>query len=658
MQKILEILLPVNLTHGFDYLVPDGLEIPEGALVRVPFGKSEAIGVVWGAGKSGLPLEKIRPILEYYSHLPPISKVMREFISWVAWYHCVAEGLILKMALSAPDAIPLPKRIPKTVPSIEFAPASKPKLNPQQAEIAAELVSQIGKGFRPSLLEGVTGSGKTETYFEAMEVALAQNQQVLVLLPEISLSLQWVKRCEARFGELVTVWHSGLTAAQRKKNWRSIINGEARISVGARSALFLPFKNLGLLVVDEEHEASYKQEDGVPYHARDMAVVRARSENIPVILASATPALETLENVRTGKYLHLQLDSRFGVAELPEIKLVDMRKEKLSATNWVSAGLCQALQQNLEQGKQAVLFLNRRGYAPLLLCRTCGYRFACVDCSAWLVLHGKHQLCCHHCGHTEKVPPACPSCGKENCFAACGPGVERLAEEVGAIFPNARVLTLTSDHAATRAELEVAIDQIIAGAVDIIIGTQMLAKGHHFPLLTLVGVIDADMGLQGGDPRAAERTWQMLHQVAGRAGREADKGTVLIQTWQPEHSVMQALLLGDGKKLLELERDARKESLMPPFGRLVSLLIEAKSEIEALAMARKLAACAPRMNEVSVLGPAPAALSRLRGKYRYRLLLKAEKQVNIQNLVGQWLKQAAVSRNVRIKLDVDPYSFM
>ncbi|MCH9020144.1 MAG: primosomal protein N' [Proteobacteria bacterium] len=510
-----------------------------------------------------------------------------------------------------------------------------------------------------TVLDGVNGSGKTEVYFAAIAAALEAGRQALVLLPEIALSAQLLGRFAERFGAEPALWHSDLTRALRRRTWRAVATAEARVVVGARSALFLPFPELGLIVVDEEHDASYKQEVGVVYHARDMAVVRARLESAPVVLSSATPSLETTINAESDRYRLLRLPQRHGAAGMPAIEAVDMRRAGLPATRWLSPPLTQALAETLAAGEQAMLFLNRRGYAPLTLCRACGHRMGCPNCSAWLVEH-RHggRLQCHHCGYAARLPGACPSCRAEDRLAACGPGVERLAEEVAGAFPEARVAVMASDTMMGPNAAADLVRRVTAHGIDLLIGTQIMAKGHHFPLLTLVGVIDADLGLSGGDLRAAERTYQLLHQVAGRAGRADHPGRVLLQTYMPDHPVMEALIAGDRDRFLALEAADRRARAMPPFGRLAALIVSGPNEDSVRRAALALARAGPRSGGVEVLGPAPAPISLLRGRYRYRLLLKAPRATPVQRLLRGWLAGVALARNLRVQVDVDPYSFL
>ena len=540
-----------------------------------------------------------------------------------------------------------------------------PALSPEQAAAAAELrVRVAAAAYASILLDGVTGSGKTEVYFEAIAQALERGRQALVLLPEIALTAQWLERFEARFGTAPALWHSDLTQAQRRNTWRAAALGQARVVVGARSALFLPLRELGVIVVDEEHDPGFKQEEGVIYHARDMAVVRAHLSGIPMILVSATPSLETAVNVQTGRYAKVHLPERHGAAAMPAVELVDLRRDrppKLDGLgqSWLSERLRKAVRETLEAGEQAMLFLNRRGYAPLTLCRACGHRLQCPNCTAWLVEHRlAGRLQCHHCGHLAALPESCPSCQATDSLAACGPGVERLAEEVALLFPAARSAVMASDTLTGPQAAAEFVQAVRARRIDLLIGTQVVAKGHHFPHLTLVGVVDADLGLYGGDLRAAERTFQLLQQVAGRAGRAARPGRVLVQTAEPEHPVMRALAAGERDRFLQVEAEARARHGLPPFGRLAALILSCPDPAPLERACRDLAAAAPRDEGIVILGPAPAPLAMLRGRHRRRFLLKTRRDIPPQGVIQTWLKGCKLPPKVRLQIDINPYSFM
>jgi len=569
----------------------------------------------------------------------------------------IKSGQLLKVEIKGEAAYPLPD-----------LSLNGPALSDEQKKAADHMREMVkAEKYSAALLEGITGSGKTEVYFEAIHEALQNpSGQVLVLVPEIALTTQWFSRFSARFGVEPVVWHSELTPAQRRRAWWNVAQTDmekrARVVVGARSALFLPFQDLSLVVVDEEHSPTFKQEDGVFYHGRDMAVVRAHQADCPIVLASATPSIETLVNAQSGKYDWLFLGQRHGAASLPDIKAIDMRADPPVRGAWLSDPLRAALRQNLDQGQQSLLYLNRRGYAPLTLCRTCGHRIECPRCDAWLVEHRPKNrdyvsLQCHHCGFSQPKPTACPSCGAEDSLVACGPGVERIAEEVAEIMPDARLAVMASDEMATPQDMRNLIDQITDHEIDIVVGTQMATKGYHFPMLTLVGVVDADLGLSGGDPRAAERTWQQLEQVSGRAGRADHKGQVLFQTYNPDHQVIDALVRGDRDAFLDREANEREQQQMPPYGKLAAVILSGPDFQKVIGAAKSLAYAAPRAEDFVILGPTPAPLAYLNGKHRYRLLLKARKNVNVQKVMQNWLSSCNVDRNVRLQIDIDPISF-
>ncbi|MBV9331594.1 MAG: primosomal protein N' [Alphaproteobacteria bacterium] len=713
------VLLPRPLKGPYDYSLPASAAALRGTLVAAPLGGSEVLGVVWGQpdGRLGDARLKQAVPLEGSPRLPPS---LCDFIDWVAQYTLSAPGSVLAMALRSPSAfepeIPriayvrgrhVPARMTDArarvlavaddglarsvaalaeesgaTPSVvrglietgaltatslpEFPPFARPdpdfaptRLNGAQDEAARILREEVGaKRFSVSLLDGVTGSGKTETYFEAVAEALRGGRQILILLPEIALTIQFLERFAQRFGTRPAEWHSDLSSKERRRTYRAVMNGEARIVVGARSALFLPFSQLGLIVVDEEHEQAYKQEDGAIYHARDMSVVRARIENCAAVLASATPSLESYVNAESGRYLRLRLPERHGTARLPEIRIIDMRRERAAAGTWLSGPLREALAATLMSGEQAMLFLNRRGYAPLTLCASCGHKLTCRNCSAWLVEHRyRKRLTCHHCGFESERPASCPQCSAEGSLMACGPGVERVAEEFASIFPDARVAIASSDTMHGPQEAQAAVRAIARQEVDVIIGTQIMAKGHHFPQLTLVGIVDADLGGSEGDLRARERTFQLLHQVSGRAGREEKPGLVLIQTRNPDDLVLRALASGNRDLFYEQERQFREATHAPPFGRLAAMIVSGTDGEAVRAAASALAAAAPKASGVKVWGPAPAFYALLRGQTRERLLVQAGRRTDLQAYLREWKAIAKVQNGIRLTVDVDPMSF-
>ena len=567
----------------------------------------------------------------------------------------VIDGLIDEGTL---ETLVLPPEPVAEKPDPDFAQAD---FTPDQRAAAAALKATLAKdGYSVTLIDGVTGSGKTEVYFEAVAEMIRRGRQSLILMPEIALTAQFLDRFSARFGVHPAEWHSQLSPRKRARTWRAVADGEVSVVVGARSALFLPYADLGLIVVDEEHDPAYKQEDGVRYHARDMAVVRGHIARIPVVLASATPSLETEVNARRGRYQRLALPERFGGQRLPAVEAIDLRRERPPPGRFIAPPLAGAIKIALERGEQALLFLNRRGYAPLTLCRACGFRFSCPNCDAWLVDHRfRKQLVCHHCGFAMPHPPACPKCQAANSFVAIGPGVERLEEEVRELFPQARVLVLSSDLVASVERMREEFADVAAGRFDIVIGTQLVAKGHHFPMLNLVGVVDADLGLSNGDPRAAERTFQLLHQVVGRAGREAGAGHGFLQTHQPEHPVMRALIAQDREAFYSAEIEMRERSAYPPFGRLASIVVSGLDKHDTESFARQLARSAPQRDEVRVLGPADAPLSLVRGRHRLRLLVKSPRAFDLSAYLREWLNAAPKAKgSIKLEIDVDPQSFL
>lgn len=640
------VYLPVPFGDGFSYLVPEGLSVKPGQWVEVPFGNRKLKGII--ASLEGKEVPGMR-FLEKVYEVPAACPSFLTFISWVANYTLTPLGAVLRMSL--PDKI---GNISSWAGSLKREPEAF-LLSLEQKKAAQNMEKMLGQ-FKVALLDGVTGSGKTEVYFEVLSRVLSQGGQALILLPEISLSAQWIERYERRFGQEVAVWHSQITPAQKRKIWHGLLSGDVKVLVGARSSLFLPFKKLDLIIVDEEHDASYKQEDGVIYNGRDMAVVRGKVEQCPVILVSATPSLESWDNVRQGRYIHIPLFTRFNRNQLPHVKLLDLRKWAVK-DSWVSPPLRQALREGLESGEQSLLFLNRRGFAPLTLCASCGYRFSCPDCAAWLVKHkGSKGLLCHHCGYEHILPKICPACGEEESFLACGPGVERIADEVLSFLPKARLLTLSSDQLSLK-KMEQAVDQIERREVDIIIGTQVVAKGHDFKNLSCVGVIDGDLGLVGGDFRGAERTFQLLTQVAGRAGRHHTLGRVFLQTHEPENPLMKALSLMDRDQFFAMELEQRESFGWPPFGRLVSLILTSSDEVFVEKWARWLVSLAPDEPQLRILGPAPAPLYKIRNKYRWRLLLKASKTLDLQGYIKGWIGGIKIPSRVRCQIDIDPQSF-
>jgi len=720
--KIADVLTIAALDTAYSYAVPVGMQLAAGDVVHVPLGPRKTTGVVWEIkDASSGSLSNLKKIASK-ADAPPLSQDLRQFVDWVARYTMSPRGSVVRMSLRGPEVDrpervqigvrlmgPPPKRmtpgrarviaaaeggllyskralsdaagvgvsvidslidegtlVAEVLPPAPVAATPDPAFaknifsEGQQTAVDALVDSVRADVFNVTLLEGVTGSGKTEVYFEAVAEALRQNKQALILMPEIALTGQFLDRFEKRFGVRPAEWHSGVTGRRRERIFTALASGEARVIAGARSALFLPYAELGLIIVDEEHETAYKQEDGVHYHARDMAVVRGRIEKAAVILASATPSIESRVNAEKSRYHHVRLPDRHGGRPMPDIATIDLRNDTLERGKFLAPRLVREMGETLERGEQVLLYLNRRGYAPLTLCRHCGHRFQCPNCTAWLVEHRfRRVLMCHHCGHIERRPESCPSCEATETLAACGPGVERLNEEVAERFPDARVLTLSSDMPGGIERLRREIEAVAQGEFNIIIGTQLVAKGHHFPLLSLVGVVDADLGLTSGDPRAAERTFQMLQQVTGRAGRGETAGRALLQTYDPDHPVIRALVSGDSERFYREETIQREKAGLPPFGRLAALIVSANDRAPAESYARTLARMAEPPQGFAVLGPAEAPIAVIRGRHRFRLLVKCPREADLQAYIREWLTRVPkLTGNTRLEIDIDPQSFL
>jgi primosomal protein N' (replication factor Y) len=722
-KRVVDVLVPVALDRAYSYRVPDALDLAPGDIVCVPLGPREATAVVWAENpKPDIRLDNRLKDVEEKLELPPLRPELRSFVDWVANYTVSSRGMVLRMCLrmgehlgaerervgvrlagdpphrmttarqrvlelladgmtrakgeavreagvsagvvdglideGTLETLVLPPEPVAEKPDPDFM---QPEFGADQGAAAAALKATVAQGgYAVTLLDGVTGSGKTEVYFEAVADTIRAGRQSLILMPEIALTAQFLDRFAARFGVRPAEWHSELSPRKRARTWRAVASGEASVVVGARSALFLPYADLGLIVVDEEHDPAYKQEDGVHYHARDMAVVRGHIARIPVVLSSATPSIETIVNARRGRYARVALPERFGGQQMPAVEAIDLRQAAPPRGRFISPVLAGEVLTSLERKEQALLFLNRRGYAPLTLCRACGFRFSCPNCDSWLVDHRfRKRLVCHHCGFSTPHPAECPKCHAENSFVACGPGVERLEEEVRELFPQARVLVLSSDLVASVERMREEFADIAKGLFDIVIGTQLVAKGHHFPMLNLVGVVDADLGLSNGDPRAAERTFQLLHQVVGRAGRDAGIGRGFLQTHQPEHPVMRALIAQDREAFYDAEIGLREKTHYPPFGRLASIVVSGPDKHEAETHARAMARAAPKAEEVRVFGPAEAPLALVRGRHRLRLLIRAPRGFDLSAYMREWLSAAPKAKgNIKLDIDVDPQSFL
>ena len=729
---IVKILIPNVVNAGYDYRLNADAEL--GNFVRVSVMNRPYIGVVYGIGDSGLPESKIKSVSEVFDFGLSVEDLqwIQKMSEWTLMTPGAVLRLIINVpdAFLPPRIEPLYTfkhddkiRMTEARQSVADAFASNDneamsvsdiqnishvsssvvrtmikngtlvlsdsrakeqksfiyqykdmgtvKLNEEQSKAADVIGNAIEEGgFAVYLLDGITGSGKTQVYFDSAWRAYQKGKSVLLMMPEIALTAQFMSRYEHRFGAPPVVWHSNLTAARRREIWRGVSRGEIKMVVGTRSALFLPWQNLGLIVIDEEHDGSYKQEDMGNYHARDMAVLRAKIAGFPVVLASATPSAETLENVAVGKYSRLKLTSRFGGATLPTIETIDIRQNRPVGynlpdeegdapvrTGYLSPDLCSAMQDTLSAGQQVMLFINRRGFAPIVQCKKCGWVSTCPDCSVGMTYH-KHlnKLLCHMCGRMSALPEKCPNCG--DAVSMRGAGLEKIQEEVNVKFPNAKTALVSSDTMMSRQALERLVGKMERGEIDVVIGTQILAKGHHFPNLTLVGVVDADMGLFGTDFRAAEHTFQQLFQVAGRAGRGEIPGKVLMQTYQPDHPVLQAICAGDRDNFMASDMAARRTAKMPPYGQLIAIIIEAEKESVLKKFCSVLSDAAPSANGVKIMGPIAAQVYQIRNWYRMRFLVAGDVRSNLQAVVKHWMGKVKVPANVRVKIDVSPQNFM
>lgn len=716
---IVAVMVGVAVEGPYSYRVPEGMAVQRGSIVAVPLGPRLVLGVVWGPPKDSIAHNRLRDVAQVFD-VPPLSEELLRLVDWVARYTLAAPGQVLRGVLRAPEALDPPKPViayrrtghepekltparlrvldtladdmawPRpaligatgvstsvlegleragAVEKLEVPPppvvlppdpdSGRTQLSPEQSAALTRILALDARQFGVALLDGVTGGGKTEVFFEAVADTLRAGRQALILLPEIALTNTFIDRFTRRFGARPAEWHSDMTPAQRARVWRGVLDGTVRAVVGARSALFLPFRELGMLVLDEEHDGAYKQSDGFTYHARDMAIVRAHLAQARVILSSATPSVESRNNANAGRYAHVRLESRFAEAAMPDVTAIDMRVDGPDKGSWIAPTLAREVFAALDRGEQALLFLNRRGYAPLTLCRSCGHQYQCPDCSSWMVEHRfRGVLMCHHCGHEMRTPTSCSECGEADSLVAVGPGIERVAEEAAARFPDARRVLLSTDMG-SHSQLRDRFAEIERGEYDLIIGTQLVSKGHHFEKLSVVGVLDADLGLAHGDPRAAEKTFQILTQVAGRAGRASRHGKAFLQTYHPTHPVMQAMVSGDREAFYAQELLAREAGGMPPFGRLAALIVSAGEHQAAMGFARQLLSVAPMAEGVRLFGPADAPVAMIRGRHRVRLLAQSGKDFDLSGYMRFWLAGAERAKgDTKVQVDIDPVSFM
>lgn len=645
--KVVRVLLPLVKLFPLDYIVPDNMKLIKGDLVIVSFRKKEITGIVWEQAFNS-NISKLKTIITKLNF--NFNSALLSLINKTAEYYLTELGSIAKLTLPMDIAIP-PRKIIKQLLPGNFTLAN---LSQDQNKALEGLKSSP----KPSVIKGVTGSGKTEIYFHLIAQYLTKGLQVLILLPEIALSTQVIKHFEARFGFTPAIWNSSVSKAKKKATLHGILSEDIKVIIGARSSLFLPYSNLGLIIIDEEHDISYKQEEGVFYHARDMAVLRANLSNIKIVLCSATPSIETIYNAQLGKYSLIELNNRYKEALMPDIEIIDMKQEKLLPNSWLSPSLITAINETLIKKEQVLLFLNRRGYCPLVLCKKCGYKFTCPNCSSWLVLHSfSKKMECHHCSFVSRIHTSCPECSSSDSLTFCGPGIERIEEEIKCLFPTNKVGLMSKDQILKPEKIKELLHKMENQEIEILIGTQIITKGYHFPNLTLVGVIDADFGFSGGDLRSSERTFQLLHQVGGRAGRENKSGKVYLQTYYPDNIVLNTLKNKDEDHFINLEIENRREANMPPFTKMASIILSGKQEAKLLKFAKIIVAAAP-ISQARILGPARAIMSKLGGHYRYRILIIADKKFNLQKYLYQWRESIKIPATIRFKIDIDPQNFI
>ncbi len=721
-EKVVTVLTDKPINGGLlNYVVPFK-PIGIGQFVEIPIGTRLCVGVVWDEGTTEISKEKLKRISRILD-IPPMSADFKKFLIEFARYTVNPLNKVLKLSLGSLDFRNPPRGnrfyIASDIELIRSSHKRKKILEfllqgPKNKVSMKELTSSLGvssslvrelvklgnikveyyrevlpyeicrgvfsktlsetqklasdslcelvraKKYQTTLLRGVTGSGKTEVYLDAVSEALLMGRQVLVLVPEIALSIDFVNRVINRYNVKPGEWHSGVKQKERQRLYTAIAENRVQLVIGARSALFLPFADLGLIVVDEEHDGSYKQEEVVCYNARDMAVLRGSIFGVPVVLASATPSLETWVNADVGKYNRIDLIDRYGEAALPAIEVVNLSEQKIPKGNFISPYLKKEIEIRIKYGEQSLLFLNRRGYAPITICQSCGHQIGCRICDSKLVQHRfENKLMCHLCGTSIPIPSICPSCFTAGDLKAVGPGVEKIALECQALFPDARVGILSSDSIEDVSQLKEKFARLASGEIDIIVGTQLVSKGHNFPNITLVGVIDADLGLHGGDLRAAEKTFQSLRQVSGRAGRHKKVGKALIQTYSPGHPVILAVSKGSDDDFWALEAKTRKKALVPPYGKMIGIILTGPSKKVLFDLGQRLVRVWMNSHQLDarIFGPALAPIGKIRERYRVRILIKGEKNKNIQSKIEKWLSSVFTPRSVKVLVDVDPQSF-
>ena len=648
------VLFPKIFDHPFTYESDIKEILKPGDFVKAPFGSSEITGVVWPHEEKTEKKFKIKKISRKIN-IEKLNSKMIDFINWFSKYNLVSLGMSLKMCLLNKEVVE--KNYKEEFNKYKFNKFNNKFLLNDEQKKSLSFLRNIGNNYNVSVIEGVTGSGKTLVYFERIKDFINKDYQVLILLPEIALTNQFSKRYKDFFGSEPAVWHSGTTKKNKSIIWKGVIENKIKIVIGARSSLFLPFKKLGTIIVDEEHDVSYKQDEGISYNARDMAITRAFLENIPINLVTSIPSVETYNNIIKKKYKVTKLKKRYKEASLPKVEIINLNSEVLKKESWIANKTIDRVNQYLEKGDQVLFFLNRRGYAPFVICKKCGYRFQCPNCDVNLNFHKNlNKLLCHHCGYKSILSRLCKD--KKKCdFLFCGPGVERIFSELKKIFPDKKINIFSSDTLKKEEKINELLSKVEKKQIDILVGTQLLSKGFHFPKLNCIVVVDGDFSSHGYDLRTAEKNIQLYYQLTGRAGREGNISTIYFQTYTPDDETLLNISKNDPNIFLEKELKLRKEKKLPPFYKLISLIVSGKNEKLVMNFSTNIKSKLPKLNEVNVLGPVFAPITKLRNKYRCRILIKYPEKLFIQKYLSQSLNRIKITSGIKLEVDVDPINF-
>ena len=645
------VLLPRIFDHPHTYLSKKYGKLKAGSIVSVPFGKEEEIGVVWDKEENTNKNFKLKNIKEKKD--VSLSHNLVKFINWFSLYNLAPKGMVLKMCLGDESFFSKKKE------TFNYIIKTKNNfiLNEEQKKCLQE-INNLGTKFSTTLLQGITGSGKTIVYFEKIKENILKGRQSLVLLPEIFLTNQFNNRFEDYFGFKPAIWHSKITKKNKRIIWKNIINGEIKLVVGARSSLFLPFKNLGLIVVDEEHDSSYKQDEGIRYNARDMAISRASIENIPILLSTSIPSLETFNNVKNKKYNLTKLKKRYKNFSLPQAEVIDLKLDRKKKNIWIDPKTIMLVKKYLEKKDQVLFFLNRRGYAPFMICKACGSKLDCPNCSIFLTFH-KHinKAMCHHCGYKSNVNSKCIKTDHSCDYQMYGPGVEKIYAELKQIFPEKKIKILSSDFLNKQKETKNVLTDIENNKIDILVGTQLISKGFNFPNLNCIVVVDADFSGMGFDLRSTEKNIQLYNQLSGRAGRFSKDSLVIYQTFNPSDETLKNILENDPTKFLEDEIILRREKNLPPFTRLIALIISSKNEKEGIFEAQKIKKNLSALKYLEIMGPVSSPIFKIKNNYRTRLLIRSQNNLFVQKHIAKILKKINLSKKIKLIVDVDPLNF-